>query len=292
MGVFPQLKDFFRTTKFKVLVALMAVIIGVMIYSLTKGGYASDSESVFGVVLEPFQKVSNTISGKVTSTLDMLFNAKKYYEENQQLRKEIADLNREVANYEELRSQLEELQSFVGIREAHEDITFSAPCEIIGYVDNDPFGAFQIDGGSEDGISLYDPVVTEQGLVGVITELGDKTATVTTILSPDVSVAVYCSTTKDHGVLTGSVGMSINGLCRLQYLDKDTSLREGKTIVTSGENGLFPKGYMVGYVKEVGMEESGLTAFASVEPAADLSDLSMVVVITNFDGKEVRDEDP
>ncbi len=284
--------NFLKSAKFRVILFILAMLVGIMLYAFSTGGYRLDAEDLLHSVAAPFQRVSNAISMRVEHGLDVYRNAEKNYEENQQLRKEIADLNREVANYEELRSQLEELQSFVGIREAHEDITFSAPCEIIGYVANDPFGAFQIDGGSEDGISLYDPVVTEQGLVGVITELGDKTATVTTILSPDVSVAVYCSTTKDHGVLTGSVGMSINGLCRLQYLDKDTALREGKTIVTSGENGLFPKGYMVGYVKEVGMEESGLTAFASVEPAADLSDLSMVVVITNFDGKEVRDEDP
>ena len=152
---------------------------------------------------------------------------------------------------------------------------------------NDPFGAFIIGQGSADGIELYDPVVTDLGLVGVITEVGEHTSQVTTILSPDVSVAVYCSTTTDHGVVTGNVGLSLDGLCRLQYLEKDTQIRKDKVILTSGENGMFPKGYVVGYVRDVQVDETGLTTTASVEPAAEILDLSMVIVIKDFTGKDV-----
>ena len=60
------MRDFFKTTKFKILVVVMAVIIGVMIYSLTMGGYASDSSAFFSIVLEPFQKLSTAISEKVS----------------------------------------------------------------------------------------------------------------------------------------------------------------------------------------------------------------------------------
>ena len=55
--------------------------------------------------------------------------------------------------------------------------------------------------------------------------------------------------------------------------------------MTTGENGLFPSGYVIGYVKDVAMDDKGLTAYAAVEPASDLKNLSMVVVITDFNGK-------
>jgi len=55
-------RDFFKTTKFKILAALMAVILGIAVYSLTQGGYSPDSASVFSFLFEPFQKLSTQIS--------------------------------------------------------------------------------------------------------------------------------------------------------------------------------------------------------------------------------------
>lgn len=51
----------------------------------------------------------------------------------------------------------------MGIKEDHPDNQFSDPCTIIGYVENDPFHGFYIDRGSDDGLSVYDPVVTAEG---------------------------------------------------------------------------------------------------------------------------------
>ena len=171
------------------------------------------------------------------------------------------------------------------MQEQYPDLVLSAPCKVTGYVTNDPFHAFTIGQGSADGLALYDPVVTDLGLVGVITSLGEHSAEVTTILSPNVSVAAYCSTTKDHGVVTGTVADALEDKCRLQYLEKETAIRQDKVILTSGENGMFPKGYVIGYVREVQMDDTGLTAAAVLEPASEITDLSMVIVIKDFDGK-------
>ena len=79
--------------------------------------------------------------------------------------------------------------------------------------------------------------------------------------------------------------MALDGRCKLQYLNKNTNLKKDRIILTTGENGLFPAGYVIGYVKEVAMDDTGLTAYAAVEPASDLKNLSLVVVITDFSGK-------
>jgi rod shape-determining protein MreC len=269
---------------------VLALLIGVMIYAVSMGGYTISTVGIFKSIAAPFQKASNSISSRVEYVLNLYGNAESCYEENQALKAEIATLHTQLADYETTKEELEELQAFVGIKEEHTDFSFSAPCEVIGYVTNDPYYAFMIDSGLEEGLHLYDPVATEQGLVGVITEIGQHTATVTTVLSPDLSVAAYCSTTKDQGVLTGSVSLSREGLCILQYLDRNTQLQKENVILTTGENGLFPKGYVIGYVQDIGMDDTGLTAYASVKPAVELSNLNMVIVITDFDGKE-RQED-
>lgn len=278
--------NFLKSTKCKVILCILALLVGVMVYAVSVGGYTISTVGLFNSIAAPFQKASNAISERVEYMLTLYSNAEYHYQQNKALREEIAALHEELADYEQTKERLSELEAFVGIKEEFEDFSYSAPCEVIGYVTNDPFGAFMINGGTVDGIDLYDPVVTELGLVGMVTEVGRETATVTTILSPDLSVAAYCSTTKDHGVLTGSVALALDGMCRLQYLDKETTLKENRVILTSGENGIFPKGYVIGYVQSVAMDASGMTAYAAIEPAADLSNLGMVVVITDFSGKK------
>ena len=286
------MEHFLKSKKLKAILIIMALLAGILAYAVSAGGYTIPAVDILNALASPFQKASNAISGNVEYALTLYQNAENGYEENEELRKEVAELHRQLSKYEEVKQELTELKSFVGIKETYDDFVITSPCEVTGYVTNDPFYAFNIDCGKNEGISLYDPVVTEEGLVGVITKLGNNSATVTTILSPDLSVAVYCSTTKDHGVLTGSVGYAMQGMTKLQYLDKETTLRKNqkkdRVILTSGENGLFPKGYVVGYVNEVKTDDSGLTACASIKPAADVRNLHMVVVVTDFEGKGVE----
>lgn len=280
--------NFLKSMKFRIMLCLLALLTGIMMYAVSVGGYTISAVSLFKTVTAPLQNASNAISERVEYVLDLYRNAESYYEENRELRQEINKIHTQLADYEETKAELARLEAFVGIKEKHDDYSMTAPFDVIGYVTNDVYLSFMIDGGSKDGISLYDTVVSDLGLVGVITELGEHTSTVTTILSPELSVAACTSSSREKGILTGSVSLAIDGLCKLEYLDKDTRLKKEKIILTTGENGLFPGGYVIGYVKDVAMDDTGLTAYASVEPASDLKNLSMVVVITDFNGKAER----
>ncbi len=277
--------NFLKSRKCKIVLWVLALFIGLMLYAVFVGGYTISGIGIFKTIAAPFQRISSAISQRVEYGLDLYRNAEDYYEENRALREEINALHTELADYEATKEELERLQAFIGIKEKHEDYSMTSPFDVTGYLTNDPFCGFTIDGGSDDGISLYDPVVSDMGLVGVITELGTHTATVTTILSPELSVSAGTRASGERGILTGSVSMALDGRCKLQYLNKNTNLKKDRIILTTGENGLFPAGYVIGYVKEVAMDDTGLTAYAAVEPASDLKNLSLVVVITDFSGK-------
>ncbi len=278
------MKDFFGTKKFKILVALMLIIIGVMIYSLTKGGYSSDSESVFGVVLEPFQKVSNTISEKVTSTLDMFFNAEKYYEENQQLKETLNEVYNDIIDYDKLARENEQYRVLFALTEEHDDYVFSAPCNIIARATNDPYHSFTIDKGSNDGIAPYDPVVTSTGLVGVCYDVSRSTSRVRTLYSPKTAVGVTVLRSKATGIIEGDYEYAEQGYCRMNYISDSADIVDGDVIVTSGSE-VFPASQLIGTVVEVGMEDSGLSKYAIIEPAIDPDSISTVFVITSFNGQ-------
>lgn len=281
------MREFFKSTRFKILLAFIAFLVGIMIYAVTKGGYSLSGASFINTVTKPFRFVSNKISMEFETVLDRLNNSDSYYNENQELKKQISELNEQIADYNELKAELEEFKKLADIKEEHPDSVFSQPAEVLGYIANDPFKSFTIDKGSDDGIEPYSPVTTSDGIVGIIIEVSKHTATVRTILSPDLSIAAVCSTTNaDFGIVEGTVITAENNTTKLTHLNMNHKIKKDDLIITSGSSGLFPKDYSIGTVKRLDVEANGLTAFAEIEPCADLSRLRSVFVITDFAGKK------
>lgn len=280
------MREFFKSTRFKVILAFLAFLVGIMIYSVTKGGYSLSGASFINTITKPFRTISNSISMKFEKNADRIANADEYYEENKLLKQQIGELNKKLTEYDDLKEEVEELRKLVVIKEEHPDNIFSQPADVLGYVTNDPFKGFTIDRGYEDGIKPYCPVITPEGVVGITIEVSQYTSTVRTILSPDLSVAVVCSSTgTDFGIIEGSVITAENGKTKLTHLNKNHGIEAGDLMITSGTSGLFPKDYPIGTVTVTGIEANGLSAYAEIEPSADISRLSSVFVITDFDGK-------
>lgn len=262
--------------------ALTAVLLGVMIYSVTKGGYASESASFWSKLFEPLQKASTSISDKVTSSLDMLINAEKYYTENQQLKSEINELYNDIIDYDSLKRENEDLRAMLELSEEYESFTFSPPCSVIARTTNDPYASFTIDKGAEDGIKPQDPVVTSEGIVGVCYDVAKSTAKVRTLYSPKTAIGVYTLETKAQGIIEGTYELSTDGFCRMSYIDKTSEIKKGDVVVTSGSAN-YPAGQLVGIVEDIGMEDSGLSMYAVIKPAVDPETVSDVFVITGFE---------
>ncbi len=282
---------FFRSKKFRIILCVVALLIGIMLYSVTQDGYTLPTTGFIGRILNPIRSVSNSISQSVDSTIQMVTNSESYQDENAELRKRVAELENDLIDYENTKESLEELEKFMGIKSEHEDYVLSDPCNIIGYVENDPFHSFYIDKGSEDGLSVYDPVVTSEGLVGIISEISETYATVETLCSPNLSIGAASSGTNpiESGIVEGDVTLTGSYQCRMIYLEKDTNLKAGDLIVTSNSVGIFPTGYLIGSVVSIEPSESGLSYSAVIEPAVDYQNLTQVIVVTDFAGKEQQD---
>jgi rod shape-determining protein MreC len=128
--------------------------------------------------------------------------------------------------------------------------------------------------------------------VGIVIEVSQHSSTVRTLLSPDLSIAAICSSTNtDFGIIEGSVLSAENETTKLTHVENNHKIKEGDLIVTSGSSGLFPKDYAIGTVKEIGIEANGLSAYAEIEPCADISRLRSVFVITDFEGKDGEEKE-
>lgn len=278
------MKEFFHSARFKILVCVAALLIGVMLYAGVQRGKEAGA-SFFQTLFSPLQDFSTTLSNWASEKLGVLANAKQYSEDNEKLKQKLDEMTLQMVDYDKLQRENAELRELIGLKEDSPDFELSPPCDIISRTTNDPFGSFVIDRGSDDGISQYDPVITSSGLVGIVRNVSKTYSRVQTILDPNVPVGAYCVRTKDTGVVEGAASYAADGLCVMRYLDRTSEIEEGDIIVSSGNSGLFPIDQVIGRVEAVEVEESGLSLRAVVRPVVDVNSVSSVVVITSFNGQ-------
>ena len=94
--------------------------------------------------------------------------------------------------------------------------------------------------GSLRGVSVHDPVITADGLVGYVSEVQATYSVVETVLSPNLNVGVIDSRTRETGILAGSESLSGKGKTRLSYLSRNSSVAMGITLLHRGVGGVFP----------------------------------------------------
>lgn len=281
------MKDFFHSVKFKVLICLAALLLGLMTYAAVTLGTQTPPEQILGTLLYPFTSAANAVSDGVSGFIDKIVNADNYKNENESLKSQLTELYKRTKDYDDLAAENAQLREMLGLKEKNPDFIFSESCDVIARNANDIYGGFTIGSGKSSGISLNDPVVTSVGLVGRVTSIADNYARVTTIISPQLNVGVYSVRSKATGVIENSIESAQDGMCLMSGILKDADLAVGDVIFTSGKSGLFPDDLMVGTVVEIFDDSNGLSKHALIKPAVDVFTVTSAFVITDFDGKGV-----
>lgn len=279
------MKDFFKSKQFKILLAVTAMLFAFFLRAVYTGGLMPFVAGLGGVIMTPIGRVTAAISGAAEEALSPYLNVAKLKEENQRLSEENQRLTQELVDYQNLKTENDQFREFLELKERNKDFVFE-PASVVGRSPDGRFGSFSIDAGSLHGISLRDPVITADGLVGVVTEVSYGYATVSTILDISVDIGAVDIRTLDTGVVTGTIAFAEQGRCKLGFLSRDSGVAVGDTIITSGIGGLLPKGLVVGTVEKLESESSGLSLFGVIRPAADVNAVKSVVVIKGFAGKD------
>lgn len=281
------MKEFFKSARFKVIaVILLALILFIVITAFS--GASSPASSLLGVVFSPVQKAAAWVSNELRAPTG---DAAVYQAQIDDLERQLEELRGQLADYEKCKQENEQYRLYLELKEQNPDFSF-ADAQIISRDTADPFGAFTLSKGALDGVSVNDPVISGNYLVGRVFEVGPTYAKVRTILSPDVNVSAFEIRTREPGVVSGTVELAAQNMCRMSYLNRDTSISAGNLIVTSNVGGSYPKGLIIGTVSEVKNDAHDISAYAVITAGADIMNLKDVFVITEFRGQGVDESAP
>jgi rod shape-determining protein MreC len=143
----------------------------------------------------------------------------------------------------------------------------------------DPFQAGEsllINKGSKDGVKIGNTVILSGNiLVGRVKEVNNKESRVTLITSAQSKVTTISEDGSNTGVVTGSASGALN----LDLVLKEADLRNGQVLLSSGLDGFFERGFLVGEVSKVVSNDSAPFKKALVRPFFDIKDLKQVFVI-------------
>ena len=243
-----------------------------------------------GVLTGTANSLRIPIQGAVGSVVDWMrgiygyiYQYDKLVAENSSLRQQVAELQDQLRQSAEAADENVRLRTLLGYLE--KNTTFVTESAMITSWDASNWvSSFTISKGSDNGIERGDCVITESGMmVGQIADLGPNWATVRSIIDVNMDAGVLVGDSSIAAMLVGDFALMQEGKCKLSYFTEDTTLFTGDTVVTSGRGGAFPAGISVGTVTELRSEAGGQSFYAVVQPAVDLSQLSQVFIIKDFE---------
>jgi rod shape-determining protein MreC len=228
-----------------------------------------------GVVLDgmrPLQSLTATVIQAVAGswrTYVALIGANK---ENERLRRRIVELEQEAVRLSEVEQTDKRLEALLNLRSS-----LDCDVEVAQIIGRDPlpwFSTMTIDKGEADGVHKNAAVLSAFGVVGQIMATGTHSARVLLITDHNSGVDAVVQRSRARGIVEGA----LDGGCVMKYLKRGEDVEVGDRVVTSGLDGIFPKGIIVGEVTRVTRGNRGLLQVAEIKPTVPLDRIEEVLV--------------
>jgi rod shape-determining protein MreC len=253
----------------------LAVILGhVLLISAqvsSRSGVPVLESVVFGVFAEVQRATSSMILG-VRHAWTGYVGLRSARTENDDLKRRLAAVEVDLQQQRALAGRAQGLETLLEKRQRLELRTAAA--EIIGVAPNPDFRTVTIDKGKRDGLRADMAVIAPAGVVGRVVIPTARAAKVQLLIDRNAAAGVLIERSRAQGVVLGEG----DSLLRMEYVSEASDVAVGDAVVTSGIDGIFPKGFPVGRVETV--EKNG-PAYKriTVRTAVDFSSLENVLVV-------------
>lgn len=205
--------------------------------------------------------------------LALIFFHRNFYQ-NRLLQKHIQLLGNKLNNHQELLLENARLKELLDLKQTSPYKLVAA--RVIAHSPDSWSSNIVIDKGRNKGLKRGMSVITYLGFIGRIIETSEFTSKIRLINDPNIGISCIVQRSRQEGLVSGTLGSNLI----MKYLPEAADIVAGDIILTSGLSREAAKGLLVGEVISVGKEFSGLSLFAIVKPAVNLSSVEEVLVVT------------
>ena len=251
----------------------------------TERGHSALRALLIGL-FSPIQRGADAALGTLSSVWYGYVDLRGVRDENSRLKEDVARLEQSlwmerdvVASYRRLSSVLELAEQIPG-----DPIV----AEVIGLDASAWFRTITVNRGTAHGVALNAPVIAAGGLVGRVISIGSDVAQIQLLTDRDCSVGALLARTRARGVVAGSGEQASPTGLTLNYVSNLEEVVEGDLIVTSGMDGIYPKGIAIGRVASV-RNGPRLFKLVTVEPAANLDRLEEIFILDAISVSEITE---
>jgi rod shape-determining protein MreC len=242
-------------------------------------------ESVtFGVFAE-LQRMVSGVTGSVRRVWTGYVGLRHAQTENESLKRQLSEAQIALQEQRALADRARGLQQLLDLRDRSNLRTAAA--EIIGSAASPDFRTVSIDKGALAGLKTDMAVIAPSGVVGRVVVSSPRSAKVQLLVDRNAAAGAIIERSRAQGVVVGSG----DGRLLLEYMSEVYDVVVGDDVVTSGIDGIYPKGFVIGKVD--GVEKSGASyKRITVKPAVDFASLEEVLVVLTPTPAREADADP
>ncbi len=274
------MNNFFRSRFFVVLIIITCFLAGFMLNVAIDGG-KMPHRTLIGIITSPITTLATNIKNGVTTFFAAYSNYEELLAENEELKEENSNLIKRLEKSYTMEIEIARLEQLANILKDTEELEI-VEASVVSVSTDGWVSSFSINKGSLSGIKEKDVVIASTGLVGKVRDVGPNWATVVTFTDPQIAVGAIITRTEDTAMTEGTIELKAKGLCKLSYLNKNSSAIRGDLVETSGLGGLYPAGIIIGSIKDISIDDNGLTKYAVIQPAVDFLNLKKVYISINY----------
>ena len=265
------LVDFRQRTGYLFVAVTIAHIILISAQVNTRRGVPMLEAVTFGVFAE-VQRASTSVIEGVQHGWQNYFALQQVRRENEQLRHENGQLQVQLQEERALSTQTRSLQQLLELRQ-RTTLSTTAASVIAGGASPD-FRTFTIDKGTRDGLRPDMAVIAPTGVVGRIIMPSARASKVQLLIDRNAAAGAIVERSRAQGVVLGTGGDKL----KFEYVPGAADVQVGDRVVTSGIDGIYPKGFAIGQIESI-HKGAGVFSAIVVKPVVEFSSLEEVLVV-------------
>ena len=239
----------------RIIAVICSILLFVLLLSTSGSTQSSGAGSAMSRLLVPVQRFLYSSTESIGDFFAGLSEDRSIKDENAALKEQVAEMESQLRNYENLRQENERLKELLGVVDSYGEYE-TLTARVIGKSPGAWFDEFTINAGEQHGVQENMIVYTADGLLGKVVYTSATYSRVISLIHDQSGVSAMVERTRDNGVVKAAQEGENPDDLQLFYISSNSDVKPGDRIITSGIGGVYPKGIPIAQVTEVSTDSS------------------------------------